>query len=164
LWDILQYKVGKKGVMADGILKVLAWTKTRLADSNVPDIQYHLVPGLIPPDLKSKKWVDKGSVFTMFNNTDHSHMLSNYPKYGVTILTTLLHPKSKGSIELASSDPLVPPLINTNYLDDSRDIDTLVEGTKFGRTLITTPAFENKIKKIHLRRYDSSSCIFRRIH
>ncbi|GLH03272.1 Glucose dehydrogenase [FAD, quinone] [Gryllus bimaculatus] len=52
----------------------------------------------------------------------------------------VLHPRSRGYITLSSSNPLEDPLIFANYLEDTRDVDTLVEGlqlaVKFGETKI----------------------------
>lgn len=41
----------------------------------------------------------------------------------------LLHPKSLGTIQLQSSDPLDPPLIDPNYLDHLDDMKALLKGT-----------------------------------
>ncbi|KAJ3545581.1 hypothetical protein NM688_g5610 [Phlebia brevispora] len=43
---------------------------------------------------------------------------------GVWMPSSHVHPLSRGSVHLVSSDPLVPPAINPNYL--SREYDTLV--------------------------------------
>lgn len=40
-----------------------------------------------------------------------------------------LHPKSRGTVTLQSSNPYDPPLIDPNYLDDPQDVEDLVEGT-----------------------------------
>ncbi|GBN60238.1 Glucose dehydrogenase [FAD, quinone] [Araneus ventricosus] len=42
----------------------------------------------------------------------------------------LLHPKSRGTVRLQSSDPYDPPLIDPNYFDDPSDIDNVVAGLK----------------------------------
>jgi len=48
------------------------------------------------------------------------------------MVATLLHPKSKGSVRLRSSDPAQPPLIDACYLSDvdGDDLATLREGMK----------------------------------
>jgi choline dehydrogenase-like flavoprotein len=45
-------------------------------------------------------------------------------------IPVLLHPKSKGTIRLQSSDPFDPPLIDPNYLDHPDDVKTLLRGLK----------------------------------
>lgn len=47
---------------------------------------------------------------------------------GFTILPTLLHPRSKGTIRLRSSNPEDTPLINPNYLAEDVDVKILAEG------------------------------------
>jgi choline dehydrogenase-like flavoprotein len=44
------------------------------------------------------------------------------------VVVILLHPKSKGTIRLQSSDPFDPPLIDPNYLDHPDDIKTFLRG------------------------------------
>lgn len=49
---------------------------------------------------------------------------------GGTFFTTniLLHPKSRGTIRLQSTDPFDPPLIDPNYLDHPDDITNFLKG------------------------------------
>lgn len=49
-------------------------------------------------------------------------------KNGVTVLPTLLHSKSRGTIRLQSSDPNDPPLIDPQFLSHPDDVKILVEG------------------------------------
>ena len=49
-------------------------------------------------------------------------------------------PKSRGSIQLASNDPLAPPLLDPNFLADKSDLDRMVKGFKHTRTLLAQPA------------------------
>lgn len=48
-----------------------------------------------------------------------------------SILSILLHPKSRGTINLKSADPFDPPIIDPNYLDHPDDIKTLINGKYF---------------------------------
>jgi len=47
---------------------------------------------------------------------------------GLTIFPVLLHPRSRGTVRLRSSDPDDPPLINPNYLAEDVDVKMLAEG------------------------------------
>ncbi|XP_052699727.1 alcohol dehydrogenase [acceptor]-like [Crassostrea angulata] len=47
-----------------------------------------------------------------------------------TIISILLHPKSRGTINLKSADPFDPPIIDPNYLDHPDDIKTLINGIR----------------------------------
>ena len=40
----------------------------------------------------------------------------------------LSQPQTRGSILLAGKDPLIPPLIDPNYLDNDHDISVILEG------------------------------------
>lgn len=61
------------------------------------------------------------------------------------ISPVVLHPKSRGEIKLASSDPFDYPKIYARYLTDEHDINVLREGVRVGLRLSRTEA---------LRRYN----------
>lgn len=48
-----------------------------------------------------------------------------------TIMVGILHPLSKGSTHIASSDPLVHPSIDPAYLENMLDVDALVAALRF---------------------------------
>jgi choline dehydrogenase len=58
------------------------------------------------------------------------------------ITPILLHPKSRGSVTLTSSDIRDDPIIDTNYLDHPEDMKTLVEGMKIIKSLEKTAEFK----------------------
>ena len=47
-----------------------------------------------------------------------------------------MRPYSRGQIKLRSSNPLIQPSIDTNYLSDYRDVQVLIEGNKNKNHLI----------------------------
>ena len=47
---------------------------------------------------------------------------------GLTIFPVLLHPRSRGTVRLRSTDPDDPPVINPNYLSEEVDVKILAEG------------------------------------
>lgn len=57
-------------------------------------------------------------------------------KPGVQIDINLERPYSSGTVRLASANPLDYPLIDPNYLSDSRDMDVLVQGVKAMREVM----------------------------
>ncbi|WP_199193188.1 alpha/beta fold hydrolase [Blastopirellula marina] len=60
-----------------------------------------------------------------------------------TICPVLAKPTSVGTLRLANRDPLAAPLIDPNYLGNSRDVDVLVEGIQLGRKLVRSTAFDS---------------------
>jgi choline dehydrogenase len=65
----------------------------------------------------------------------------------MTILVTLIYPKSRGTLRLASADPTAAPLIDPNYLADSADLDLLLEGSEMARAIMADPAFNGHCKE-----------------
>ena len=49
---------------------------------------------------------------------------ANEPAFTIAII--LLHPKSVGSLRLASTDPFDPPLIDPQYITDQRDLEAFI--------------------------------------
>ncbi len=56
-----------------------------------------------------------------------------------TVFTTLLKPRSRGSIEVRSSDPAEPPSIDPGFFTDYADVLTMLEGVRTARRLAETP-------------------------
>jgi choline dehydrogenase-like flavoprotein len=83
----------------------------------VPDLQLHFVVG---------KLVDHGRK-TVFG-------------HGYSCHVCLLRPKSRGSVTLASPDPLATPLIDPAFLSDPDDTARLVRGFKLMRHILAQPA------------------------
>src|SRR5262249_53678072 len=51
----------------------------------------------------------------------------------LTVLPTLIYPKSRGEMRLTSGDPLAAPAIDPHYLEEPDDARFLVEGIKLIR-------------------------------
>jgi len=143
--DLLEYKLQGSGKLTTCSLEVNAFINTE-DFSPIPDVQIHFVSALVSPDRTEKKWIDKGSCFGMFDN-DNQDDIANFPKNGMTIGTTLLHPESKGRIQLFSNNPLDPPIITTGFLTSPKDRKVLVEGMKFCRRIVDTETFKGIVKR-----------------
>ena len=83
----------------------------------IPDLQLHFVVG---------KLVDHG------RRTVLGH--------GYSCHVCLLRPRSRGSLQLASADPQVMPLIDPAFLSDSDDVARLARGFRLMRQLLEQPA------------------------
>lgn len=117
--------------MANSVFEVLAFLKTSQAASsgNVPDLQLHLLP-----------W----SYVSPNQDEPIRHDVDPHP--ALTVLTTLIYPKSRGTLRLASADPTATPLIDFNYLADPADLDLLAEGSELVREIFSGTAFKGSIK------------------
>jgi choline dehydrogenase len=61
----------------------------------------------------------------------------------ISILPGVVRPLSRGYVRLSSSDPLVKPRVNPNYLAAKADRDRLVQGVRLARELFATRAFSD---------------------
>ena len=75
-------------------------------------------------------------------------IVENEKQWTIAILPTLLHPKSKGEITLASRDPLAHPLIDPHYLEAQEDVRILVEGCKLSAKICQTEPLKNIVRPI----------------
>ncbi|MGK8639002.1 GMC family oxidoreductase [Brucella anthropi] len=61
---------------------------------------------------------------------------------GVTLNSAYLHPRSRGTVRLASSDPAAAPLIDPNYWSDPHDRKMSLEGLKIAREIMQQDALK----------------------
>ncbi|KAG6916336.1 hypothetical protein DXG01_007319 [Tephrocybe rancida] len=62
-----------------------------------------------------------------------------------SMLVAMTSPKSRGTLELASTDPFVQPLINPNMLTESIDLLVLTEAVKAAQRFSQAPAWKGYI-------------------
>ncbi|KAK1566125.1 GMC oxidoreductase [Colletotrichum navitas] len=63
-----------------------------------------------------------------------------YLSGGTNIVNVLLHPLSRGSIQLNSTDPFVAPVIDPNFLAHPADALALIQMVRYNRRLMATDA------------------------
>lgn len=56
-----------------------------------------------------------------------------------TLVVSIFKPFSTGRVTLASADPATPAIVEFDLLSDTRDLDRLVEGARFGAELMLDP-------------------------
>ncbi|KAK0652721.1 GMC oxidoreductase [Cercophora newfieldiana] len=63
-----------------------------------------------------------------------------YPGTGnfVTLISSVMHPLSRGSVHISNSSIHSPPLINPSYLSHPYDIQALIAGAKYARRIAHT--------------------------
>jgi len=114
--------------MANSVFESVAFVRTSQA-TDVPDLQLHLLPWAYPS-----------------GNQDEPIRHEVDPRAALTVLSTLIYPRSRGTLRLASSDPTVSPLIDFQYLSDPADVDVLAEGSEMTREIMRSGVFRGAVK------------------
>ncbi len=79
-------------------------------------------------------------VFVRAMVDDHGRKL--HWGHGYSCHVTVLRPKSRGRITLLSADPAASPKIDPAFLEDDRDMETMVRGAKMAQQILKSPAFD----------------------
>ncbi|KAJ1561011.1 hypothetical protein HK405_005207, partial [Cladochytrium tenue] len=101
-------------------LAVFDSAKDADAERKGPNFQVHFMPASMEPPFTAEVTYVETKARTLLRR----------PFYMTTLIATLLHPYSRGSLALASSDPFEQPVIQPAYLSDRRDLRVLVEGLR----------------------------------
>jgi len=125
LWGLVRHLFKKPGLASTTIVEAGGFIRI---DSNqpAPEIQIHTSPLLFD---------------------DHGFNRNLARGYGYSFHVTLMRPHSRGSVRLASSDPLDSPEITLNLLDDERDIEVMLKGIDIVRNIGQQDAY-----KLHHKR------------
>jgi choline dehydrogenase len=110
----LEWLLFRSGPLAVGINQGGLFTRV-LPESATPDVQFHVAT--LSADMAGGKV---------------------HPFSGFTISVCQLRPESRGSVTLASPDPLAPPRLVANYLFAETDRRCVVAGMKLARRLSET--------------------------
>ena len=119
----LEWRKTGKGMLASPFAEGAAFLKTDAALDR-PDIQIHFVISVVD---------------------DHARKL--HMGYGYSCHVCVLRPASRGTVTLASGDPMAAPAIDPNFLAEDSDLRTLIKGAKMSRAIMKTPplaAYEHK--------------------
>ncbi|HWK63671.1 MAG TPA: GMC family oxidoreductase N-terminal domain-containing protein [Rhizobiaceae bacterium] len=121
-----EWAMSRNGVLSVPTAQVLAFLKST-HDQEAPDLQFHLFP------------------FGYFSNNGRLHVPT---RNLVTILANVNYPKSKGHLELRSSDPHTPVAIYPRLLDHRDDLECVLRGLDWIRLLASTPPFGNHVREL----------------
>jgi len=113
-----QWLFDKSGPLTVGAGQVGGAATSRYAENGRPDLQIFVMP--LSVDKPGKP-------------------LHDYS--GFTAAVWQCHPDSRGTIEIASADPLAAPRIQPNYLSAEHDRRVTVEGVKMLREIADQPSF-----------------------
>jgi choline dehydrogenase-like flavoprotein len=118
IWAGVQYLLFKTGPVASSLFETGGfWYADPEARS--PDIQFHLGLG---------SGIEAG--------------VARLQNAGVTLNSAYLHPRSRGTVRLSSSDPAAAPLIDPNYWSDPHDRAMSIEGLKIAREIMQQAALK----------------------
>ncbi len=116
---IFEWRNKRTGMLTTNFAEAGGFIKSQPGE-HIPDLQLHFVIG---------KLINHGRT-TSFGHGFSCHLC-------------LLRPRSRGSVELASKDPMAAPLIDPNYLSDPDDMERMVRGFKLMRNLLAQPALSS---------------------
>ena len=118
LWAGIQYALFRTGPVASSLFETGGFWYAD-PDARSPDIQFHLGLG---------SGIEAG--------------VARLKNAGVTLNSAYLHPRSRGTVRLASADPSAAPLIDPNYWEDPHDRTMSVEGLKIAREIMSQRALK----------------------
>ena len=113
---IFEWRRARTGMLTTNFAEAGGFIKSS-PNETLPDLQLHFVIG---------KLIDHGRK-TVFG-------------HGYSCHVCLLRPKSRGTLQLASADPMAAPLIDPNFLAEHSDTQRLLSGFKLMRGLLQQPA------------------------
>lgn len=113
---VFEWRSRRTGMLTTNFAEAGGFVKSTPAEA-LPDLQFHFVIG---------KLVDHGRK-PVFG-------------HGYSCHVCLLRPLSRGSVKLASKDPVAAPLIDPNFLGHRDDMDRLIRGFKVARRVLSQPA------------------------
>ena len=116
----LQYYLFKSGPGTSNIAEAGGFLRSKLAEDERPDIQFHFVPAQLD---------------------DHGR--NRLPGNGYTLHACGLHPRSRGRLRLASANPADKVRIEAGYLSDpdGYDLKVMLEALRLSREILAQPAF-----------------------
>lgn len=115
--------------LANSVFESVGFVRTSYAGDGPPDLQLHMLPWSYP---------------TPNQDAPIRHQVD--PRPSMTVFSTLIYPRSRGTLRLASSDPLAAPLIDYGYFREPDDVSVLAEGTEMIREIMRGAAFGGAVK------------------
>ena len=109
---------GPRGMLSSNYAESGAFV-TVDATEPAPDIQYHFVRSAVDDHGRSLHW-----------------------GHGYSLHVCVLRPKSRGTVRLASADPMAAPRIDPRFLSDPDDMERLVEGVRLGQRIMASKRFD----------------------
>ncbi|MHB1303118.1 MAG: GMC family oxidoreductase [Acidiphilium sp.] len=125
-WAGIEYALFRKGPIVSNIVEGGAFWYADRTEAT-PDLQFHFLIGAGVEAGVPK--IQSGS--------------------GVTLNSYVLRPCARGTVRLASADPLAQPVVDPNFLGDPQDLKIAVEGVKLSREIMNQSALARYVRKEH---------------
>jgi choline dehydrogenase-like flavoprotein len=113
------------------VFEAVAFVRSSIAGP-VPDLQIHALPWAYPSPNQ---------------DAPIRHAVDRRP--ALTLLSTLIYPKSRGTLRLATADPRARPLIDPGYLREPADAEVLLDGLEMVRTAMNSGLMAADIVELH---------------
>jgi choline dehydrogenase len=137
LFSFLKHRVGK--LVGTGCSDLVAFVNTFDKESKDPNIQYMHV-------CQPKKFYGYSNFMNKLGFKESfrkTFIDANNEAHTAQVFSTLLKPKSRGNVKLRSTDFNDAPVINSGYLEEEEDLNTLLSGVKLYRKMLKTENFKN---------------------
>lgn len=142
----LRYAVGEMGPLTSSVgIETVAFVNTKYANASDdwPDMNFLMTSSAWFSDNQVK---EAHGLSEEFFNEVYGELFN---KDTFTILPMMLRPKSRGFIQLNSSDPLEYPLLYHNYLTHPDDVAVMREGVKLALAAGETQALRRFGARLH---------------
>ncbi|TQL68489.1 choline dehydrogenase [Nocardioides albertanoniae] len=129
---VLKEQTVGKSILGHTVFETVGFVRTSQA-TDVPDLQLHVLPWAYPSP-----------------NQDAPIRHDVDPRAALTVMSSLIYPRSRGTLRLRNADPSAAPLIDFNYLAEPGDKQVLLEGVEMIREIMASSAFGGQVKsEIH---------------
>lgn len=115
--------------MAHSVFEGGGFTHTSHSETAAPDLQFFAIPWSYPPFQ------------------DEPVRLSPDKRPSISVFSTLVQPRSRGTVRLASGDPLAAPIIDPQFLAEPKDLDVMLEGVDMIRSIMADPAIAPHVQE-----------------
>ena len=118
--EILRFRRERRGMVTSNFAEAGGFFRSR-PELEIPDIQIHFIVAIVE---------------------NHARRLRL--GHGFSTHFCLLRPKSRGTLRLASADPMAAPLIDPAFLSHPDDLEDMVAGFKATRRIMDAPALASR--------------------
>ncbi len=118
-----RFRRDRAGMMTTNFAEAGGFLRTNTQETE-PDVQLHFVVAIV---------------------SDHARKLQF--SLGFSCHVCLLRPRSRGTLRLASADPLADPLIDPAFLSDDDDVERMVRGYRMTHRILQAPSLASYRKR-----------------